>query len=120
MQNSNIMRNYFHRNRYYIKYLLSILLIGYRKSRATSAAECTNELSTGPISGPNSDPKKLLCRLMTCGLLGFTGDTDLLIFSSENEQTSPISSSSTGRRGDLRILLRAGEEDLGMHIVEVI
>ena len=57
---------------------------------------------------------------MTCGLLGFTGDTDLLIFSSENEQTSPIASSSSGGRGDLRILLRAGEEDLGMHIVEVI
>ena len=77
-------------------------------------------MSTGPRSGPNSDPKKLLRLLMLCGLLESMGDTDLLIVSSRNEQTSPIASSSSGVRGDLRILLRAGEEDLGRNLVKVI
>ena len=57
---------------------------------------------------------------MSCGLLESMGDTDLLIVSPGNEQTSPIASSSSGGRGDLRILLRAGEEDLEMHLVKVI
>ena len=57
---------------------------------------------------------------MLCGLLESMGDTDLLIVSSRNEQTSPIASSSIGVRGDLRILLRAGEEDLGRNLVKVI
>ena len=57
---------------------------------------------------------------MLCGLLESMGDTDLLIVSSRNEQTSPIASSSSGVRGDFRILLRAGEEDLGRNLVKVI
>ena len=57
---------------------------------------------------------------MLCGLLESKGDTDLLIVSSGNEHTSPIASSSSGKRGDLRILLRAGEEDLGRNLVKLI
>ena len=90
-------------------YLLSILLIGYRKSRATSAAEWANELSTDPRSGPNIDPKILLRLFIACGL----GDTASLSFSfCVGELTSPRTSSSSAGRGDLRIPLRKGDDDL--------
>ena len=56
-------------------YLLSIFLIGYKKSRATSVAVCTNELS---ISS-NKEPKKLLRRTgLRFSGIGDTGKPSLL------------------------------------------
>ena len=58
----------------YICYLLSILLMGYKKSRATSVAVCMNELSNvGARSFPNNEPKKLLRRVIVSNFAGGSG-----------------------------------------------
>ena len=79
---------------------------------------CTNDVSTGPKSAPNKDPKKLFLLVGGAGLE--CGEVLKLQFGlslSMETQVSPSASSfeiTDFGRGDLRILRRTGGDFFGL------